>query len=204
MLLPYNFYSNIIMRRIFTPRMVKMEIQIQDLVQSIKRDGIEEAQKQADAIVAAAKEQAAQIIADSKAQAEKNIDAANREIESSKALIKQAERDAVLSVKKELSHTLEGIMADKIAKELSGDSLAKLVVAAIGDEDPAKYEVEVSEAKASLKSALAKKLEKGLEVRPVKGMSGMVLKCKDGSGYFDFSDEEIAALLKPFLGEIKV
>ena len=181
-----------------------MEIQIQDLVQSIKRDGIEEAQKQADAIVAAAKEQAAQIIAESKVQAEKNIDAANREIESSKALIKQAERDAVLSVKKELSKTLEGILADKVAKELSGESLAKLVIAAVGDEDPANYTVEVAEAKASLRSALAKQIEKGLEVHPVKGMTGMVLKCKDGSGYFDFSDDEIAALLKPFLGEMKV
>ena len=67
-----------------------MEIQIQDLVQSIRKDGIEEAQKQADAIIAAAKEQAAQIVAASEDQARKNIETAEREIESSKALIKQA------------------------------------------------------------------------------------------------------------------
>ena len=84
-----------------------MEIQIQDLVQSIKRDGIEEARKEADAIVAAAKVQAEEIIAASKTEAEKNIENANREIESSKALIKQAERDAVLSVKKELALVID-------------------------------------------------------------------------------------------------
>ena len=181
-----------------------MEIQIQDLVQSIKRDGIEEAQKQADAIVAAAKEQAAQIIAESKVQAEKNIDAANREIESSKALIKQAERDAVLSVKKDLEQMLERIMAEKVAKDLSEKSLASLIIAAIGGEDPAKYTVEIDEAKSAVKSVLAKQIEKGLEIRPVKGMSGMKLVCKDGSGFFDFSDEEIAALLRPFLGDMKI
>ena len=92
-----------------------MEIQIQDLVQSIKRDGIEEACKEADAIIADAKAKAEKIIADSKAQAEKNIESANREIESSKALIKQAERDAVLSVKKELEKVLGNIMAQKVA-----------------------------------------------------------------------------------------
>ena len=180
-----------------------MEIQIDDLVQSIKRDGIEQARKEADAIVAEARQQAAEIIAASKAEAEKNIDNANREIESSKALIKQAERDAVLSVKKQLQAMLERIMADKVAKELSEASLAKLVIAAIGDDDPAKYAVEIEEAKASVKSSLAKQIEKGLEIHPAKGV-GLKLCCKDGSGFYDFSDEQIASLLRPFLGEMKI
>ena len=180
-----------------------MEIQIDDLVQSIKRDGIEQARKDADAIVAEARQQAAEIIAASKAEAEKNIDNANREIESSKALIKQAERDAVLSVKKQLQAMLERIMADKVAKELSEASLAKLVIAAIGDDDPAKYAVEIEEAKASVKSSLAKQIEKGLEIHPAKGV-GLKLCCKDGSGFYDFSDEQIASLLRPFLGEMKI
>ena len=181
-----------------------MEIQIQDLVQTIKRDGIEEAKKEADAIVCAAKAQAEDIIAASKAEAAKNIEDANREIESSKALIKQAERDAVLSVKKDLEQMLERIMAEKVKKDLSEKSLAALITAAIGGEDPEKYAVEIDEAKSSLKATLAKQIEKGLEIRPVKGMSGMKLVCKDGSGFFDFSDEEIAALLRPFLGDMKI
>ena len=43
-----------------------MEIQIDDLVQSIKRDGIEQARKEADAILVTAKAQASDIIAASK------------------------------------------------------------------------------------------------------------------------------------------
>lgn len=180
-----------------------MEIQIDDLVQSIKRDGIEQARKEADAILVTAKAQANDIIAASKAEAERNLENARREIESSKALILQAQRDAVLSVRKELGAMLERIMADKVAKELSEASLAKLVIAAIGNDDPAKFSVEIEEAKASIRSTLAKQIEKGLEIHPAKGV-GLKLCCKDGSGFYDFSDEEIASLLKPFLGEMKI
>ncbi len=180
-----------------------MEIQIDDLVQSIKRDGIEQARKEADAIIVTAKAQANDIIAASKAEAERNLENARREIESSKALILQAQRDAVLSVRKELGAMLERIMADKVAKELSEASLAKLVIAAIGDDDPAKFSVEIDEAKASIRSTLAKQIEKGLEIHPAKGV-GLKLCCKDGSGFYDFSDEEIASLLKPFLGAMKI
>ena len=128
-----------------------MEIQIQDLVQSIKRDGIEGARKEADAIIAEAKAKAEEIVAASKAQAEKNIENANRQIESAKALIKQAERDAVLSVRKELGLLMERILADKVANDLTEESLAKLVVAALNGEDPAKYEVDVESANVALK-----------------------------------------------------
>ena len=107
------------------------------------------------------------------------------------------------SVKKELGLVVERILSDKIAKDITEESLAKLVVAAMNGEDPSKYQVEVNSANAALKSALAKQIEKGLEIHPVKGVS-MRLSCKDGSGYYDFSDEEIAALLKPFLGEMKI
>ena len=181
-----------------------MEIQIEDLVESIKRDGIEQARKEADAILVAARAEANDIVAASKAEAERNLENARRDIESSKALILQAQRDAVLSVRKELEAIMERIMADKIAKQLSEQSLAKIVLAAVGDEDPAKYAVEIDEAKASIRSSLAKQVEKGLEIRPVKGAGVFKLCLKDGSGFYDFSDEQIASLLKPFLGEMKV
>ena len=49
-----------------------MEIQIQDLVQSIKHDGIEEAKKEAAAVVDAAKVQAQEIIEDARKEASRN------------------------------------------------------------------------------------------------------------------------------------
>lgn len=181
-----------------------MEIQIQDLVESIKRDGVEGAKKEADAIIAAAKAQAAEIVEASKDEAAKIIENAKREVESSKTLIQQAERDAILCLKKDLSSILDGILASKVSKGLSEGSLAKLVLAAMNGDDPSKYAVEINEMKSAVKAELAAEISKGLVIKPVKGMSGMKLCCKDGSGFYDFSDEEVANLLKPFLGNMKI
>ncbi len=179
-----------------------MEINIQDLVQSIKHDGIEEAKKEANAVVDAAKLQAQEIIEAAKKEAAKILDDANREIESSKALVKQAERDAVLSIKKELDAQIGKILEAEVSKTMSGESLARIIIAALNGEDPAKYSVEVNAVTDSLKNGLSKEIEKGLELKPVKGAS-VKIALKDGTGYYDLSDEEIVNLLKPFLGALK-
>ena len=179
-----------------------MEINIQDLVQSIKHDGIEEAKKEANAVVDAAKLQAQEIIDAAKKEAAKILEDANREIESSKALVKQAERDAVLSIKKELDAQVGKVLEAEVSKTMSGDALVKIIIAALNGEDPTKYTVEVNAVTDSLKQGLAKEIEKGLELKPVKGAT-IKLALKDGTGYYDFSDEEIVNLLKPFLGTLK-
>jgi len=179
-----------------------MEIQIQDLVQSIKHDGIEEAKKEAQAVIDAAKVQAQEIVDDAKKTAAKTIEDANREIESSKAKVKQAQRDAILSIKKELEAQLNNILASNVSKAMSSASMAKVIIAALNGEDPSKYVLEVNEINDGLRKDLAKEIEKGLEIKPVKG-SSIKLSMNDGSGFYDFSDEEIANLLKPFLGGLK-
>ena len=46
---------------------------------------------------------------------------------------------------------------------------------------------------------IAEEIRNGLEIKPVKGVSaGFRLASKDGSGYFDCSDDEIMQMLKPF------
>ncbi len=179
-----------------------MEINIQDLVQSIKQDGIEEAKKEAAAVVSAAQAQAQEIIEAAKKEAAKMVDDANKEIESAKAQVKQAERDAVLSIKKELESQIGKLLEAEVSKTMSGESLARIIVAALNGEDPAKYAVEVSAVSDNLKKGLAAEIEKGLELKPVKG-SSVKIALKDGTGYFDLSDEEIVNLLKPFLGALK-
>ena len=142
-----------------------MEINIQDLVQSIKHDGIEEAKKEANAVVDAARLQAQEIIEAAKKEAAKILEA-------------------------------------EVSKTMSGEALARIIIAALNGDDPAKYTVEINAVSDSLKNGLAKELEKGLELKPVKGAS-IKIALKDGTGYYDLSDEEIVNLLKPFLGALK-
>ena len=186
-----------------------MELQIQDLVSSIKKDGIDSANKEAAAIVAQAREQADSIIAQAKAEAEKLRQDANAEIEvfknSARLSAEQAKRDAVLAFRQEIQKEFEKILAADVCKALDQQTLAALIRAALQGEDVSAYTVEVGQVTDAIRRELAQELKNGLEIRPSKKVgAGFRLAAKDGSGYFDCSDEEIAEMLMPFFRDIRL
>ena len=184
-----------------------MELQIQDLVSSIKKDGIETAKKEAAEIIAKAKEEAASIIAEAKAETSKMKESSEKEIavfkESAELSATQAKRDAMLSFKKEVQAEFEKILTSNVKNALSEDTMAKLISAAVKDEDVSKLTVELAEVSDGIKAQLAEEIKKGLEIKPSKELqAGFRLAAKDGSGYFDCSDEEISKMLMPFFREL--
>jgi len=180
-----------------------MELQIQDLVSSIKKDGIDSANQQAAAILADARKQADAIIADAKSQADKLRDDAKAEIEVFKNSAQQAKRDAVLAFRQEVQQEFEKILAADVGKALDQQTLAKLIQAALQGEDVSGYAVEVGQVTDGIRQQLAQELKNGLELRPSKKVgAGFRLAAKDGSGYFDCSDQEIAEMLMPFFRDM--
>ena len=180
-----------------------MELQIQDLVSSIRKEGIETANAEAAAIIAEAKKKAEAIVADAKAEAQAAKDASEKEIgilkESAAVSAEQAKRDAVLAFKSEIQKEFEKIRAVNVRKGLSGEALGKLVRAVLTGEDVANYAAEVSEVSEALKAELAEEIKGGLEIKPTKGVqAGFRLAAKDGSGYFDCSDDGIMEMLMPY------
>lgn len=180
-----------------------MELQIQDLVQSIKKDGIERANQEADAILAQARQQAEAILSDARSEAAKTLERARAEVEvyqnSARLDAQQARRDAVLAFRKEVQAEFEALLAADVRKTLNETALAALIQAALAGENPADYTAEVSEVTQTLNSQLAEAIRNGLELRPSKKVqAGFRLAAKDSSGYFDCSDEEISRMLTPF------
>lgn len=180
-----------------------MELKIQELVSSIRKEGIDAANAEADAIIAEAKKKAESMIADAKAEAKSTKEASEKEIailkESAAVGAEQAKRDAMLSFKEEIKGEFEKLLAADVKKNLSGDALGKLIKAAVVGEDVSKYAAEVAEVGDALKQELAEEIKKGLEIRPTKGVqAGFRLAAKDGSGYFDCSDEAIMQMLMPY------
>ena len=164
-----------------------MELQIQDLVSSIKKDGIDSANQQAAAILADARKQADAIVAEAKSQADKLRDDAKAEIDvfktSAQLSAQQAKRDAVLAFRQEIQKEFEKILA--------------------ADVDVSGYAVEVGQVTDGIRQQLAQELKNGLEIRPSKKVgAGFRLAAKDGSGYFDCSDQEIAEMLMPFFRDM--
>ena len=151
-----------------------MELQIQDLVSSIRKDGIEAANAEAEAIISEAKKKAETIVADAKAEAKSVQEASEKEIgilkESAAISAEQAKRDAMLAFKTEVQAEFEKILSAKIENNLSDAALGKLIHAVVSDEDVKNYAVEVSEVNDSLKAELAEEIKNGLEIRPTKGV----------------------------------
>ena len=184
-----------------------MELQIQDLVSSIRKEGLEAANAEAESIIAEAKKKAESIVSGAKAEAQQYKEAAEKEIailkESAEVGAEQAKRDAVLAFKTEIQGEFEKILGSGIRKELSGEGLGKLIRAAVTGENVADYAAEVSEVSEALKSELAEEIKNGLEIRPTKGVQqGFRLAAKDGSGFFDCSDDGIMEMLMPYFREL--
>ena len=103
----------------------------------------------------------------------------------------------------DLLKEFERILSADVKKELSGDGLGKLIRAALSGEDLAGYTAEVSEVSDMLKAELAQEIRGGLEIRPSKDVQqGFRLAAKDGSGYFDCSDEGIMEMLMPYFRDL--
>jgi len=180
-----------------------MEIQIQELVQSLRRDGIEAARQEQERILSEAKAEAKNIVAQAQQEAKQIMDASRQEIrierQSAADDAKQAVRDALLAFKQEVQTQIDLLLAAKIQEELSGPALTELIRAAIAGEDLSCCEVQLNTVSDQLRADLAQEIRMGLEIRPNKAIScGFRVAEKDGSGYLDCSDEEIMQILQPY------
>ena len=89
---------------------------------------------------------------------------------------------------------------------MSADAeLSKLILAAIEGQDPSSLSVEVSKVSEGLKAQLAAEIKKGLVLKPVTDLdAGFRVVAKDGSGFLDCSDDELASIVAHFMGDINI
>lgn len=185
-----------------------MAQQIQELVASIRKDGIEVAKKEAAQVLEDAEVQAKKIIADAQAQAAKLTHEAEAKIalakQSAEAALTQAGRDLLLSLKGEIEAQFERLLVEKTAKALSSKDLITLITKALEVSDGT-GSVELDEKTLTalgdeLHSALASELKAGLALKAHEDVeSGFRLVAKDGSFFYDYKASELAALLQPYL-----
>ena len=108
-----------------------MDVQLQELIDKIKKDGVAAAEKESAKIIAASEKKAESIIADAEAKAEQIIKSAKSETEkmekASEEAIIQAGRNMLLSFKDSLIAELDGLIQAETTKAVSKDVLGKLV-----------------------------------------------------------------------------
>ena len=185
-----------------------MEQQIQDLIASIKKDGIESATNESKKILEEARKEAERIVDEAKKERDKIIADGKKTIEiereSSISSVKQAARDVSLTLRKNLEDKFKKILGQKVSSSLDEKVIAEAIVAVVkGECNGCDVEVSkemVDKVNAVLTSQFAKELEKGVTLRASSSVSGgCKVYSKDGSAYIDLSDEEITKLLYPYL-----
>ena len=109
-----------------------MEIQLQELIDQIKKDGVEAAESEAEAIIKSANEKAEKIIADAQAQADKILLDAKKEnermVKSSEEAIRQAGRNLLISFRESVTRELNAILNKNVNAVYSSESLAQLII----------------------------------------------------------------------------
>ena len=185
-----------------------MEQQIQDLVASIRKEGIDTAKAESARIISEAEAKAAAIIEDAGREKERMIEDARRSIEteraSAEASIRQAARDVSLSLRKSIEDAYSAILRADTEGAMHGDGLvailSQVLSAELSDKAIELSPSDLSALEARLTSQFASQIRAGLEFRPSQGVtSGFRIAEKDGSGYLDVTGESAADLLLPYL-----
>ena len=150
-----------------------MEIQLQDLIEQIKKDGVASAEMEAEAILNAAKAEAAKIIADAQVQADKMLLNAKNEndrmVKSSEDAIRQAGRNLLISFRESVARELKAIVSENVTTVYSSEDFVKLIVKTV--------------------ECWAEKPE----------AEDVTVILKDGGAYYDYSAEAVVRMLSNYL-----
>lgn len=193
--------------------MTEMTSGIGDLLQRLRKDGIEAGEGEKQRILRDAEEQAKTLISDAQARAKEIIAAADAQAEATRkqldAELSMAARDFALRfaerVKKQV---IEPLVKARVAETLDRDDVLKEALGALIGDRSGGAKVKVSpEIQSRLadyfEHELARSLEGGLEVVSENGMSGFQLQRNGESFTWDVTGEavaaELSALVEPAL-----
>lgn len=192
---------------------------IKGLIEKIKREGIQAAQESAQAIEAQAKAKAEDILKTARAEAERIISEAkeniNREQASSQELLKQAARDMIIELKKEIENMLGSLISERVREAFNPQEAASIIKdIIINQAKNASGSIQVELKKSDLDALekgfiaeLKEKAKKEIILKPSDEITGgFIISYDSGKSYFDFTDralaEYIGNYLKPKLSEI--
>jgi V/A-type H+/Na+-transporting ATPase subunit E len=189
-----------------------MEVQLQELIERIRKEGVGAARTEAERIVAEAQAQAAAVVAAAEkkaaaASAEARAEAARAQA-AGEAALKQSSRNLILAVRKRLESMLASITRAETARAMDDDLVAKLIPEVVkawtssgaGDLAVMLPPDSLKKLESKLNGLLKQELAKGAEIRPLANLdAGFRIQDRAGSLSWDFSAGELAKMLSQFL-----
>lgn len=190
-----------------------MDIQLQELIDKIKKDGVASAESKAQEIIAEAEKKAQAIISSAEEKADSIIKNGKLETErmekASVDAIRQAGRNLLISFRDGINAQLNALISKETEKVYNSDILKNLIPEVVKNwaskDDVNSLTVLLSEKdlttlEKNLGTALKEQINSGLEIKVDKNLSnGFRIGTKDGSAYYDFSAESVADLFASYL-----
>lgn len=190
-----------------------MEVQLQELIDQIKKDGVVAAEAEAEAIIKAANDKAEQIISEAQAQADKILLNAKNEndriVKSSEDAIRQAGRNLLISFRDSITRELKIIVAENVTTVYSSEKFAQLLINVVEgwankpdaeDISVILNQKDLEQLEDTVISALNKKMLKGVTLKANDNFDGgFRIAVNNGSVYYDYSTEAVVDMLSNYL-----
>ena len=190
-----------------------MEIQLQELIDKIRKDGVDAGEAQAEKILVSAKEEAQRIIAEAQAEADKILVNAKNEnmrmVKSSEDAIRQAGRNLLISFRESVARELKAIIGESVDAVYSSQLLEKIIVDVV---ERWSINPEVQNLTVILNNDDVERLEKtliaSLKERVKKGVTlkandnfdgGFRIVANDDDVYYDYSEDTVVEMLSNYL-----
>ena len=187
-----------------------MEIQLSELTEQIKKDGVAVAENESNAIVETAKEKAEKIIADAEKKAEEIIAKANAEneriVKAGEDSIRQAGRNLLISFRESVNKELDAIVGEKVSAVYSADELST-IIAEVVKASPKSDDIAVllnskdlEKFEKSIIAALKAQMLEGITLKPDDNfMGGFRIEVDGGTVYYDYSANAVTEMLSAYL-----
>ena len=190
-----------------------MEIQLQELIEQIKRDGVEAAEIQAAEILKAAQAQADQMISEAQAQADAILRNARKETDQMTAAgeeaIRQAGRNLLISFRESVVRELQAITKDNVNGVYSSEDFAKLIVRGVegwviqpdaGDISVILNSKDLMRLEETLLAEFRNRMLTGVTLSASDHFDGgFRISVQNGSAYYDYTTEAVVDMLSNYL-----
>jgi len=181
-----------------------MDIQLNELIEKIKKDGIQSASEEAAKLKSQAEAEAKRIVDAAKKEAEAITSKAKSDAERTEkagiAAVGQASRNLVLEFKGKIQGLLDALVAKDAAAAYDESTLKSLIPEIVknwgkGDDLAVILpEGDLKKLEGAFQGKLAAELKKGADFG-----AGFRIANKDGSAYYDFSADAVAELVSGYL-----
>lgn len=187
-----------------------MEVKLENLIKKIKEEGVGAADKKAAEILDKTKKEADNILEKARNDADKIREDAEKNakklLENAEASIRQAARDTILSLKKQLNKLFDRLLKQKLDDKLDEELLRDMILTLMDSWAKGKdVSVRVGKTDADklislIMKELKKEAQKGIDIKLDKKVSfGFRIGLKGEDLTYDFTDDALLESLRFFL-----